>query len=156
MSAVSRVTKEWKNLIKDNVPNCEAHPIRDHNGNISNMLHWEAKIKGPDDSPYQGGTFKLDIEFEKEYPFKPPKCKFLTQIYHCNIHSSGAICLDILKNNWSPALTISKVLLSICSLLTDPNPDDPYVGEIASLLKTNKSAHDAKASEWTAKYAQTK
>merc|ERR1719253_1049377 len=90
---------------------------------------------GPPDSPYAGGVFFLDIHFPADYPFKPPKVHFTTRIYHCNINSNGGICLDILKDQWSPALTISKVLLSICSLLTDPNPDDPLVPDIAQLLK---------------------
>lgn len=74
------------------------------------------------DSPYKDGVFFLDIQFPTDYPFKPPKVTFRTRIYHCNVNSSGQICLDILKEQWSPALTISKVLLSICSLLTDANP----------------------------------
>jgi ubiquitin-protein ligase len=179
------------------------------------MFHWQATIMGPEDSPYSGGVFFLDIHFPADYPFKvctvvqywytdyrydtserfglcvcvcvmdclcnlhtlvtyiffdsllffqctrsqqqqqqqPPKVHFTTRIYHCNINSNGGICLDILKDQWSPALTISKVLLSICSLLTDPNPDDPLVPDIAQLLKTDRGRHDSTAREWTSKYA---
>uniref|UniRef100_A0A672P065 E2 ubiquitin-conjugating enzyme n=1 Tax=Sinocyclocheilus grahami TaxID=75366 RepID=A0A672P065_SINGR len=90
------------------------------------------------DSPYQGGVFFLTIHFPTDYPFKPPKVAFTTKIYHPNINSNGSICLDILRSQWSPALTVSKVLLSICSLLCDPNPDDPLVPEIAHTYKADR------------------
>ena len=74
-----------------------------------NLYEWVSTILGPPGSPYEGGVFFLDIHFTPEYPFKPPKVTFRTRIYHCNVNSQGVICLDILKDNWSPALTISKV-----------------------------------------------
>lgn len=146
-SPLSFVLLELVDLGKDPPANCSAGPVGD------DMFHWQATIMGPDDSPYAGGVFFLDIHFPADYPFKPPKVHFTTRIYHCNINSNGGICLDILKDQWSPALTISKVLLSICSLLTDPNPDDPLVPDIAQLLKTDKARHDSTAREWTSKYA---
>ncbi|CAD6992945.1 unnamed protein product [Ceratitis capitata] len=117
------------------------------------VFHWQATIMGPPDSPYQGGVFFLTIHFPTDYPFKPPKVAFTTRIYHPNINSNGSICLDILRSQWSPALTISKVLLSICSLLCDPNPDDPLVPEIARIYKTDREKYNELAREWTRKYA---
>ena len=119
----------------------------------SNYLHWKASFFGPPDSPYEGGTFFLDIIIPEDYPFVPPKIKFITRVYHPNIDLNGTISLDILDYNWTMALTIEKVVLSISSLLTDPNPDDPLVPEIAELYKENIIQYEANAKEWTKKYA---
>lgn len=142
-----RIKKELEDIKKNAPSNCSAGPEDD------DLFSWQATIVGPTESPYEGGLFYLKIHFTKDYPFKPPKVKFITKIYHCNISGSGSICLDILKDKWSPALTISKVLLSICSLMTDPNPSDPLVPEIATLLTTNKKLHDKNAKEFTLHYA---
>ncbi|XP_073230276.1 ubiquitin-conjugating enzyme E2 E1-like isoform X2 [Porites lutea] len=118
-----------------------------------NLYEWNSTILGPPGSVYEGGVFFLDIHFPTDYPFKPPKVTFRTRIYHCNVNSQGVICLDILKDNWSPALTISKVLLSVCSLLSDCNPADPLVGTIATQYLSNREDHDKTAREWTKRYA---
>ena len=126
MAAPKRLAKELADLKKDCPETITAGPVDE-----KDLYSWQATIIGPEGSPYQGGLFFLDIKFSFDYPFTPPKCTFKTKVYHPNINSNGGICLDILKNQWSPALTITKVLLSISSLLSDPNPDDPLVGEIA-------------------------
>ena len=133
---------------KDPPTSCSAGPRSD-----DDIFHWGATIIGPSDSPYQGGLFFVAIHSPPDYPFKPPKVNFKTKVYHPNVNSQGSICLDILKEQWSPALTISKVLLSICSLLTDPNPDDPLVPEIAHIYKTDRNRYNDLAKEWTRKYA---
>nr|8UQ9_A Chain A, E3 ubiquitin-protein ligase RNF168,Ubiquitin-conjugating enzyme E2 D3,Histone H2B type 2-E,Histone H2A type 1-B/E [Homo sapiens]8UQ9_a Chain a, E3 ubiquitin-protein ligase RNF168,Ubiquitin-conjugating enzyme E2 D3,Histone H2B type 2-E,Histone H2A type 1-B/E [Homo sapiens] len=146
-SALKRINKELSDLARDPPAQCSAGPVGD------DMFHWQATIMGPNDSPYQGGVFFLTIHFPTDYPFKPPKVAFTTRIYHPNINSNGSICLDILRSQWSPALTISKVLLSICSLLCDPNPDDPLVPEIARIYKTDRDKYNRISREWTQKYA---
>jgi ubiquitin-conjugating enzyme E2 D/E len=145
--ALRRLQKELKELTNDPPANCSAGPTGD------NIFKWNASIVAPEDTPYSGGTFYLTINFPSDYPFKPPKIRFVTKIYHPNISVDGSICLDILKSNWSPALTVSKTLLSLSSLLTDPNPDDPLVAEAANLYRNNRKAYDAKAREWTLQYA---
>ena len=101
-----------------------------------NIRHWKGTIFGPKDTCYEGGTFTVDIEIPQEYPFKPPKMKFDTKIWHPNISSqTGAICLDILKNEWTPALTIRTALISLQALLCSPEPDDPQDAEVAKQYK---------------------
>ena len=145
--ALRRISKELDDLSQDPPPGCSAGPKK------KDLYNWQGTIMGPSDSPYYGGVFFLEINFPKEYPFKAPKIYFTTKIFHPNISSKGAICLDILKDKWSPALTINKVLLSITSLLTDPNPDDPLVTDIAKLYRTNINKYNEKARDWTMKYA---
>lgn len=145
--ALRRIAKELKDLERDPPSNVSAGPVGD------DLFQWTGNILGPEDSPYSGGLFELNIKFPPDYPFKPPQISFKTRIYHPNINKSGGICLDILKDAWSPALTISRVLLSISSLMTDPNPDDPLEPDIANIYKTNRAKFEADAREATMKYA---
>lgn len=147
--ALKRLNKELQDLQRDPPSSCSAGPT----GNGDDMFHWQATITGPEGSPYQGGLFCLNIIFPTDYPFKPPKVSFTTRVYHPNINSNGSICLDILRTQWSPALTIAKVLLSISSLLDEPNPDDPLVPDIATLYQCDREKYNKQAREWTAKYA---
>lgn len=133
---------------KDIPENISAGPISD-----SNILQWECIMIGPVETPYEGGVFKLSINIPVDYPYKPPKIVFKTPIFHPNIDTRGNICLDILKTNWSPGLTITKVLLSISSLLSDPNPDDPLRPDVAILFKNDKGRYDENARMFTVQYA---
>lgn len=142
-----RLRKELADLRKDPPSSCSAGPVGD------DLFHWQATILGPADSPYANGLFFLKFQFPPDYPHKPPKVVFETKIYHPNINSSGSICVDVLKDNWSPVLTVPKLLLSISSLLTDPNFDDPLVIEISNQARQDPKKYEATAREWTRKYA---
>ncbi|KAJ7270421.1 ubiquitin-conjugating enzyme E2 [Mycena rebaudengoi] len=145
--ALRRINKELVDLGRDPPLSCSAGPTGD------NMFQWQATIMGPEESPYAGGVFFLSIAFPMNYPLTPPKVSFTTRIYHPNINADGSVCLDILKDQWSPALNISKVLLSICSLLAAPNPDDALVPDIAHLYKTDRALFESTAQEWTRQHA---
>ncbi|XP_022218933.2 ubiquitin-conjugating enzyme E2 5A-like [Drosophila obscura] len=117
------------------------------------IKHWLATILGPTGTPYEGGQFELDFFFPEEYPHVPPEVAFRTKIYHCNVSTFGSICMDILADNWSPVLTVEKLLLSIMSLMSDANPDDPMDLEMAQLYKSNREHYDQNARYWTMRYA---
>ena len=121
----------------------------------SNMFKLNATIPGPEDSPYEGGSFNLSIEFPKDYPFKPPKVLFTTKVYHPNVKKdTGTICLDILKDQWSPDIKLTQVLMAINNLLINPNVDHPLEEEIAKQYKENKEAYDEAAKKWTEEHAK--
>ena len=121
-----------------------------------NLRHFNVAITGPAESPYagnnhplmtstsltlllSGGTFQLELFLTAEYPMGAPKVRFLTRIYHPNVDRLGRICLDILKDKWSPALQIRTVLLSIQALLSAPNPDDPLDNNVADMWKNDEA-----------------
>ncbi|KAG2377602.1 hypothetical protein C9374_009118 [Naegleria lovaniensis] len=145
-----RIQKELVLFNSDVPPYCSACPESE-----KNLKKWKAWIEGPKGTVYEGGKFELSIVFPDDYPFKAPSIKFITKIYHCNISKKGNICVDTLKDAWNPSLTISKVLLSIVSLLSEPNPDDPLEPKIAKEFKENRQSHDLTATKWTQMYARS-
>ena len=120
-----------------------------------NMRYFNVVIVGPSSSPYEGGVFKLELFLPEDYPMAAPKVRFLTRIYHPNVDKLGRICLDILKDKWSPALQIRTVLLSIQALMSAPNPDDPLDENVAKMWKTDEATAMETAREWTRIYADS-
>lgn len=145
--ALRRLQKEQRELTKD-PKGVTAAPL-----NESDLFNWQATIVGPEGTPYAGGVFKLAVTVPSDYPFKPPRVYFLTKIFHPNVNANGGICLDILKDQWSPALTIYRVLLSISALMAEPNADDPLMPEIALMYKQDRGKYIQNAEEWTRRYA---
>ncbi|KAJ3412014.1 ubiquitin-conjugating enzyme E2 K [Chytridiales sp. JEL 0842] len=142
--------------IKKEIAQCQApdSPIKVEMVGDS-LMTLKGKFKGPEGTPYEGGLFVVDIQVSMEYPFKPPKMKFITKVYHPNISSqTGAICLDILKDQWSPVLTLKTALISLQSLLSDPAPNDPQDAQVARHYLSDKPGFDATARQWTQLYAK--
>ena len=148
MQSSKRLVKEYQEILESPVENCNLALIND------DIYNWEGVLFGPEGTPYENGLFYLNVNFPKEYPYVPPNIYFKTKIYHPNISHNGVICLDILKGEWSPVLTISKVMISLSSLLSDPNPDDPLVLEIAKEMKTDISLFNKKARKYTKDFAK--
>jgi ubiquitin-protein ligase len=110
-------------------------------------------MKGPKDTPFEDGIFKLSIYLPEDYPFKAPKIKFITKMYHPNISEEGTICIDILKDQWSSALRLNTVILSISSLLVNPNPNDPLVPDIANEFVKNRKTYNENVIKYVKKYS---
>lgn len=144
---IKRLSVEIKRFENEPIDGINIYPDE------SDINLWNATIIGPVNTPYESGCFNIEIGFPEEFPFRPPRVIFKTSIYHPNINSEGAICLDLLRDNWSPGLTIQKLLLSIISLLASPNSEDPLVPTIANLYTTNIEQYNANAREWTLKHA---
>ena len=145
--ALKRITRELHDFSKDPPANCSAGPVGD------DPFHWQATLMGPSGSAYEGGVFFLDVQFPPDYPNHPPKLRFKTPVWHPNIGEDGEVGLDILDENWTPALTLAKVMLSISALLVDPDPRGALQLEAALEYQRMRVEFDRKAREWTRKFA---
>ncbi|GCF01478.1 ubiquitin-conjugating enzyme E2 1 [Zygosaccharomyces mellis] len=151
MSRAKRLMKELQAVRDDPAANITLEFISE-----SDIHRLKGSFLGPPETPYEGGRFIIDIEVPMEYPFKPPKMKFDTKVYHPNISSvTGAICLDILKNAWSPVITLKSALISLQALLQSPEPNDPQDAEVAQHYLRDKESFSKTAALWTRLYASS-
>ncbi|KAL6751694.1 ubiquitin conjugating enzyme [Haematococcus lacustris] len=146
-----RVSKELKEIEKDKASGVR---VALKSGSLQKLTGW---VPGPKDTPYEGGEYEVDIDLDDQYPFVPPRMRFVTKVWHPNISSqSGAICLDILKDQWSPALTLKTALLSLQALLSSPQPDDPQDAVVARQYINERPVFDRTARHWTEAFALPK
>uniref|UniRef100_A0A915J4V0 E2 ubiquitin-conjugating enzyme n=1 Tax=Romanomermis culicivorax TaxID=13658 RepID=A0A915J4V0_ROMCU len=112
-----------------------------------NILRWNGIIFGPQETPFEDGTFKLSMEFTEDYPNKPPTVKFVSKMFHPNVYADGSICLDILQNRWSPTYDVAAILTSIQSLLDEPNPNSPANSLAAQLYQENRREYEKRVQQ---------
>ncbi len=143
-----RIIREAKTLATEKVPGINA--VQDPD--LFSLFH--VSVEGPEGTPYEGGLFHADLMLPQDYPMSPPKILFTTQIYHPNIDKQGRVCLDILKSNWTPALQIRSVLLSLQALLASPDPSDFLDVNVGNMWKENPEGAKKLARDWTLKYAK--
>uniref|UniRef100_A0A7R9YSD4 E2 ubiquitin-conjugating enzyme n=1 Tax=Chlamydomonas euryale TaxID=1486919 RepID=A0A7R9YSD4_9CHLO len=149
MCDVGRLQKELREIARDEASGVTVKMVD------NSLQHLIGCVPGPRDSPYDGGIFQVDIKLSDGYPFEPPKMRFITKVWHPNVSSqTGAICLDILKDAWSPALTLKTAMLSLQALLACPEPKDPQDAQVAEQYTKDNKMYVSTAQYWTAAYAR--
>ncbi|MFH4974480.1 hypothetical protein AB6A40_001189 [Gnathostoma spinigerum] len=136
-----RLMRDFKRLKEDPPAGVSGAPTE------NNIMVWEAIIFGPQDTPFEDGTFKLTLEFTEEYPNKPPIVRFVSKMFHPNVYADGSICLDILQNRWSPTYDVAAILTSIQSLLDEPNPNSPANSLAAQLYQENRREYEKRVQQ---------
>ncbi|KAK9811384.1 hypothetical protein WJX72_002972 [[Myrmecia] bisecta] len=136
-SASLRLLSDLKAISQSPPEGCSASPTSEEN-----LMVWTATIFGPDDSPWEGGIFSLRIIFSENYPDKPPKVRFTSEMFHPNVYSDGTLCMDIIQDQWSPCHNICTILTSVQSLLTDPNCASPANPDAAQLFQNSRGEYN--------------
>lgn len=139
--ARKRLIRDFRKLQSDPPYGVSGAPVQ------NDIMRWHAVIFGPEDTPWEGGTFQLELRFSNDYPNKPPHVRFLSKLFHPNVYNDGNICLDILQTQWSPIYDISAILTSIQSLLSDPNPNSPANQEAARLYAENRREYNRRVQQ---------
>ncbi|KTW30158.1 ubiquitin-conjugating enzyme E2-20 kDa [Pneumocystis carinii B80] len=127
-SVTKRLQNELMALMMSDIPGISAFPDSD-----SNLLHWAGTIVGPIGTYYESLTFKISMNFPPNYPYSAPTITFTSPMWHPNVDMSGNICLDILKDKWSAVYNVQTILLSLQSLLGEPNNASPLNAQAAEL-----------------------
>ncbi|KAK9462142.1 ubiquitin-conjugating enzyme [Lipomyces oligophaga] len=140
-TARRRLMRDFKRMQQDPPAGVSASPVSD------NVMTWNAVIIGPNDTPFEDGTFRLVLQFDEQYPNKAPNVRFISQMFHPNVYASGELCLDILQNRWSPTYDVAAILTSIQSLLNDPNTASPANVEASNLYKDHRKLYVRKVRE---------
>ena len=151
-TSFKRLMLEYKELTENPPEGVQAGPL-----NEDDFLTWEAVIMGPPGTPYEGGVFLARLIFPSDYPLNPPKMSFLTEIWHPNVFPNGDVCISILHppgedpnryesihERWSPMQSAEKILISVMSMLSEPNIESPANLDAAKLMRENPAAHVAR------------
>lgn len=148
--AITRLNKELQSYQKQTNKNVQLF-LKDKD----NVFHWQAKIKGPPDTPYEEGEFLINIKISNDYPVSAPECKFITKIFHPNIEfNTGEICFELLKDKWSPQWTLESVCMAILNLLSNPNADSPLNCDCGNLIRHHDfMGYNSLAKMYTIEYA---
>ncbi|KAI9659773.1 MAG: Ubiquitin-conjugating enzyme E2 7 [Trizodia sp. TS-e1964] len=153
--ATRRLTREYKALTTDSPDGITAGPVDE-----SDYFVWEALIQGPDGTPFEGGVFPATLTFPKDYPINPPTMKFNPPLFHPNVYASGLVCISILhapgpdpnhyekaEERWSPIQSVEKVLLSVMSMLAEPNDESPANVEAAKMWRDHRPLYEERVRE---------
>ncbi|KAJ3556610.1 hypothetical protein NPX13_g10096 [Xylaria arbuscula] len=151
-TAHRRLLGEYKALSTNPPEGITAGPVSE-----DDLFVWEALIQGPEGTPFEGGIFPAELRFPKDYPLAPPKMTFIGEIFHPNVYTNGVVCISILhppgddpnqyehaSERWSPIQSVEKILISVMSMLAEPNDESPANIEAAKMWRENRAEYEQK------------